>query len=245
MDATASLRFGPEWSEDLQLASGERVRLRTIRSEDKEKIREGLLRLSPQSQYLRFFTTKARFTTAELRYLTELDGWNHFALGAARIEPDGSEGEGVAIARFVRLREESRMAEPAIAVVDDMQRKGLGRALMLRLVAAAVERGVTHFRTEFLAVNDGMRDLLESLAPTAHIVADGPVVTAEFRLPGSVDDATIAISPQLLELHGSLRMAASRRLELRRLFDVLFDGERLSHAWHELQRRLGITSKSS
>jgi GNAT superfamily N-acetyltransferase len=238
--APANLRFGPDWSEDVELASGERVRLRTIRADDKERIKDGLLRLSPQSQYLRFFTTKARFTASELRYLTELDGWDHFAIGAAKVAPDGSEGEGVAVARFVRLPGERAVAEPAIAVVDEMQRKGLGRVLLLRLVAAAIERDVAGFRTEFLAVNDGMRDLLQSVAPSASFVADGAVVTAEFPLPGAAPDHAIAISPHVASLHGSLRMAANRWLELRRLFELLFDADALQRAWHELQRRLGL-----
>ncbi|HWB74947.1 MAG TPA: hypothetical protein VG755_08320, partial [Nannocystaceae bacterium] len=100
------MRFDAEWSEDIELGDGTRVRLRPLRPDDKSKIVEGFTRLSPESQYLRFFTSKPRLTDSELRYLTEIDGIDHFAIGCGLIAADGSEGDGVAVARFVRLPDE-------------------------------------------------------------------------------------------------------------------------------------------
>jgi hypothetical protein len=50
------------------------VRLRGIRPEDKPLLQEALTRLSRESIERRFLAAKPRFTDAELRYLTEVDG---------------------------------------------------------------------------------------------------------------------------------------------------------------------------
>src|SRR5207245_4362935 len=99
-------------------------------------------RLSPTSRYRRFLSAKDHLTDREWRYFTEVDGINHFALGAVR-HADGQE-EGLGVARFIRLIDRPTVAEPAVVVADPWQRKGLGRLLLARLVAAASERGIDH-----------------------------------------------------------------------------------------------------
>lgn len=226
---TTPLRFSPEWHEDVALdgdhgpsgLKGIVVRLRQVRPEDKSKIVAGLARLSDESQYLRFFTAKVKFTDAELRYLTEVDGVNHFAIAAAVRNDDGSEGDGVAIARFVRLTDEPDVAEPAIVVIDELQGKGLGRVLMDRLIAAAAERGVKRFRSEFLAINKPMKELLAALSSAAQFTSQGPVVTAEF--PIAPEDG---VTPwRRWPIYEWFRLAAQRAVAMRRRFDVLFDPE--------------------
>ena len=217
--AAAARAFGPDWAEELALRDGTRARLRTIRPTDKERLVAGLARLSPQSRYLRFFTDKQRLTDAELRYLTELDGEHHFAIGASRVDADGGEGEGLGIGRFVRLPGEPTVAEPALAVVDDAQGLGLGRLLLLRLIAAAAERGVKTFRCDFLAMNRGMQALLEDVSPDVRFRSDGPVVTAEFRLPSVPADEPIERAPLVGPLFSWMKLVAQQVVELRRLFE--------------------------
>lgn len=219
--------------EDFTLDDGTRLRLRALRSSDRDKIAEGLSRLSPQSRYLRFFTAKARLTDAELRYLSEVDGHDHYAIGICFLDEDGTEGDGVAVGRFVRLPEDPDVAEPAIAVVDDMQGRGLGRRLMDRLVSAAVQRGVTRFRTEFLAVNDSMRDLVAKLSPEARFVAEGPVVVAEFPIaPHPVPAGTVP------PMYQWLRLVAERAVEFRRAFSMMFDPATIRAALERARREL-------
>lgn len=213
--ARPGLVFHDGWREEATLADGTTVVMRLVRQEDKDKLADGLARLSPQSRYLRFFTDKPRLTDAELRYLTELDQRDHFALAAALLEPDGSEGEGIGVARFVRSPLEPDVAEPAVAVVDSMQGRGVGRMLMDRLVAAAAERGVRRFRTDVLAVNRPMKQLLAELSTNCRFVADGPVVTAELDLPSAGPVETIEASPQYLPLRTLLRMVAEGGVKLR------------------------------
>lgn len=219
--------------EDITLDDGTVLRIRPLRAEDKQKIVDGLERMSPESRYLRFFTAKPRLSDAELRYLTEVDGHDHYALGVGRLLPDGSEGEGVAVARFVRLPDEPDVAEPAIAVVDELHGKGIGRKLMEKLVAAAAARGIKRFRTEFLAVNDAMRDLVAKLSPDARFVASGPVVVAEFPIGADLEPAS-RDSP----MYAWLRLVAERAVELRRDFAMLFDPAAVKAALARVRREL-------
>lgn len=233
--------FGPDYAEELTLRSGTRVRLRMIGPDDKPRLVEGLRRLSPQSRYLRFFTDKARLTESELRYLTEIDGEDHFAIGASRVDDEGREGEGLGIGRFVRLRGEPDVAEPALAVVDDVQGQGLGRMLLLRLIAAATERGVRAFRCDFLAVNNGMAELLREVSPDVRFRSDGPVVTAEFRLPTVPADAPIERAPLAGSLLVWLKMVAEQVMELRKLFEA--GSGALRERWQTLQHELAATRR--
>lgn len=228
--------IGPHWVEDLVLRDGTRVRLRTIVPSDKERLVAGLARLSPQSRYLRFFTDKERLTEAELRYLTELDGEHHFAIGASRLDDEGREGEGLGIGRFVTLKDEPTVAEPALAVVDDAQGKGLGRLLLMRLITAAAERGVETFRCDFLAVNRGMQELLRDVSPDVGFRSDGPVVTAEFRLPNLPPDEPLERAPLVGPLFAWMKLVAEQVMELRRLFES--GSEQLKKRWAELQAEL-------
>ena len=172
-------RFDSDWSERAQLTDGTEVELRTIRPSDRALIQAGWEQLSPASRYRRFLSVKSKLTDQELMYLTSPDGVNHVALGAAR-SVDGVE-EGLGVARFVRLPDEPTVAEPAIAVVDPWQRKGLGRLLLLRLVEAAREHGIERFRSDVLASNDAIRAILAGL-PGVTVHEDGATLTVEVML---------------------------------------------------------------
>ncbi|MCA9711905.1 MAG: hypothetical protein KDK70_39070, partial [Myxococcales bacterium] len=239
LPSPASRVFGPDYAEEVALRDGSRVRLRLVRPGDKAQLVAGLHRLSPHSRYLRFFTDKERLTEAELRYLTEVDGEDHFALGVSRLDDEGREGEGLAIGRFVRLADEPRVAEPALAVVDHAQGQGLGRLLLLRLIAAAAERHVEAFRCDFLAINRGMQELLREVSPDVHFHSDGPVVTAEFRLPHVPHDAPPERAASAGPMFDWLRLAAEQVMQLRRTFEEY--GEHLRERWQRLQAQVRRT----
>lgn len=157
-------RYDASYEETVELSDGQRVHLRLTRPSDKEMLLEGFERLSPDSRYARFMAPKSKLTESELRYLTEVDGVDHFAIGAIRRHLV-SKDEGVGIARFVRLQEKPDTAEPAVTVSDDYQGKGLGSVLLQRLIEAAWERDVRWFVTELLADNTASRRMIEALSP--------------------------------------------------------------------------------
>lgn len=139
------------------LPDGSAVTLRPIAASDREALRAGFDRLSPESRYRRFFTPMPTLSNRDLDYLVNVDHRNHEALVAL----DQSDGQIVGVARFVRTGPEE--AEPAIVVADDWQGRGLGRQLMTTLSDRAREEGVTRFRAPVLAENDAARRLLASL----------------------------------------------------------------------------------
>src|SRR4051794_35283028 len=91
------------------------VFVRPIYPGDKEQIREALDHLSAETIHKRFLGPKPRFTEAELRYLTEVDGHNHFALV---VLPAGEPDDIVAVARFIRLSDDPNAAEAAITICE-------------------------------------------------------------------------------------------------------------------------------
>jgi RimJ/RimL family protein N-acetyltransferase len=183
MGSSSDLRFGDDFREEVTLKDGTRVVLRMVRASDRERLRRGFQRMSPESRYFRFFFAKESLSEDELRRLTEVDGVNHVAIGAVLSKGNG-DGEGLGIARFFRLHDEPEVAEPAIAVVDDFQGRGLGSLLLRRLGAAAMERGISCFRCEVLADNQRMRRILERASPDAWFARpSGGIVELELRLP--------------------------------------------------------------
>lgn len=209
-------RFTPEYREETVDKKGERMVFRLVRPDDKDRLLEGLRRMSPESRFLRFFSHRDRLSAPELRYLTELDYDNHFALAVGALNPDGSE-LGLGVARFVRI-DPPHIAEAAIAVVDDAQGRGLGRLLFQRLVQAANERGVRVFRFEVLAENDAMLGLVEHLFPGTTATIEDRVVTLDCPLPDIANLEAAELGEGLLyrvmrlAAQGSLAVLRSARL---------------------------------
>ena len=66
------------------LLDGTLVTIRPIEPEDKRLLVDGLRRLSPEAAFKRFLSPKVRFSDAELKYLTEVDGHDHIAYVAVK-----------------------------------------------------------------------------------------------------------------------------------------------------------------
>src|SRR5687767_5865036 len=148
------LRYSERFRQTEQLTDGTRVRLRLVQPTDKALFKRGLQRMSPQSRYRRFLAYRDHLSESELVYLTELDHWDHLAIGCT------ARREGIGVARFIRLADQPDTAEAAIVVVDAYHGKGLGKILLGHLAAAARERGISRFRCDVLVDNTPMRALL-------------------------------------------------------------------------------------
>ena len=172
--------FTLDYTEHAELRDGTPVLLRLLRSTDRALLDAGFQLLSPESRYARFFTPKSSLSEDELNYLTEIDHEDHLAIGAVR-ERNG-ESIGLGVARFIRLADRPDTAEAAIVVADEVQRQGLGRLLLLRLVAAARERGIARFRFEVLPSNAGMVNLIAAIAPERTVKTSAGELTIEVVL---------------------------------------------------------------
>jgi RimJ/RimL family protein N-acetyltransferase len=184
------------------LNDGTKVEIRPIRADDGERLQLAHERLSPETRYRRYLGAKPTLSPDDTRYLVEVDGADHVAL-VATDTVDGEPGAIVAVARFVRLPHDPTAAEFAIVVGDLYQKQGLGTELVRRLTAAALERGVTHFRATTLADNLGLLALLQAVAAPGQM-------TTEPR--GSIADVDVWLAvPARLERRRTNAVPGRRR----------------------------------
>jgi GNAT superfamily N-acetyltransferase len=184
------MRIDPGYSELHRLSDGTEVRLRLLRASDRGKFAAGFRRLSPESRYRRFFSLMPELSERMLRQLTLTDDWDHLAIIAERVAGDDATSLGVA--RYVRLRDTPDTAEASVAVIDEMQRKGLGRLLVTTLVEAARERGIHRFRASILAENEAGKLLLHSLEEHATARIEDGLRVYEVDLPEPLSEAPFA-----------------------------------------------------
>jgi RimJ/RimL family protein N-acetyltransferase len=181
------------------LDDGRLLIIRPIRADDVGRLRAAHERLSPLTRYRRFMTSKPYLSAADAAYLSDVDGWNHYALVATFADSaDDPDAPIIAVARFVRsgrVGADSAAAEFAIVVGDDWQGTGVGRELMGRLVDAAVTRGVRRFQATMLADNVAIRRLSERFAvgPIRRL-RKGNTFEVEFSLPTRLPDAPAIIA---------------------------------------------------
>jgi GNAT superfamily N-acetyltransferase len=134
--------------------------IRPIERSDREALVAGFERLSEESRYRRFFVPVNRLSERQLDYLVDVDHHDHEAL----IAFDEASGDTVAVARFIR--KDGNVAEPAIAVIDDWQGRGVGKVLLDALVDRAREEGVGYFEAAVLADNPAAISALRRLGET-------------------------------------------------------------------------------
>lgn len=134
----------------IRAGDGTQLYVRHIKPSDKEMLAAAWLQLSLRSQYRRFLTPKPYLTKGDLRYLTEIDGHDHVALVALRRDDPS---HFVAVARYVRLKDDLETAEVAVTVADHMQGKKIGKQLGVLLADEARGRGIRRFTAALLADN--------------------------------------------------------------------------------------------
>jgi RimJ/RimL family protein N-acetyltransferase len=144
-----------------RLEDGTRVVIRPIRPDDRARLERSRRRFSDESMRRRFLGPKPRLTAGELRYLTEVDGHDHFALVATPLDDLDTI---VAVARFVRLYDDPETAEAAIIVADELQGHGLGRRMAQHLGDAASERGIKRITASMLTDNKPALALMRTLS---------------------------------------------------------------------------------
>ena len=154
----------------MRLEDGTPLSVRPIRPSDKAILTAALGHLSDATVQRRFLSPKRRFTAAELRYLTEVDGCDHVAYV---IESPAQSGGLVAVGRWVRLPEDPAAAEVAIVVGDDWQHRGVGSLLAAVLADEARVRGIARFTATMQADNRPAHRLMAKLTERLESRASG------------------------------------------------------------------------
>jgi GNAT superfamily N-acetyltransferase len=162
---------GDEWHRRVSLRDGTRVLLRPIRREDRQRLVEGMKRLSPASRYLRFHTTVSELSEEQLDYLSDVDHVDHEAIVA--LDLDHPDRPGVGVARYIREPYEPHVAEAAITVADEYHGQGAGTLLLGALAARARANDITVFRNYVLDGNRAMLEVFDHLGAHRELETDG------------------------------------------------------------------------
>jgi len=164
--------WAPAAGEQLVLADGRGVQVRPVRPGDAAAEQAFVTALSPTSRRRRFHGALKQLPTSVLRAMTAIDFRHHVALVA---ESDCADGAPRLVADARYVRDDDGGAEFAVAVADDWQGQGLGRALLQRLGRHARLSGVATLRGSVLVDNGPMLALVRSLG--AHLRDDHTDVT--------------------------------------------------------------------
>ena len=157
--------------------------IRPLRLGETEIVGSVFDRLGPLSRVLRFGGAKATLSESELDALADVGERRHavVAFVAGDWAPAG-------IARFVVDADDRSIAEIAIAVVDEHQGRGIGKALMRALVADARAMGVERLRATIAGENRRSLALLRTVATLEDVRFDGGSIEVLASIPsrGSV-----------------------------------------------------------
>jgi ribosomal protein S18 acetylase RimI-like enzyme len=88
----------------------------------------------------------------------------------------------VGVARYDRAAN-TDVAETAVAVIDEFQRRGLGSALLIILAKVARDHGIKTFTLIVLPENQQMLGLLRKMGWIHHAKLTGGVYEISFDLP--------------------------------------------------------------
>jgi acetyltransferase len=153
---------------DTTLRDGTILHVRPIRPEDAKLESAFVQGLSEETRYFRFFYRLHELTPAMLARFTQVDYDREMAMVAI---DDGAktktEAAFVGVARYI-TNPDGESAEFAVVVADAWQGRGVGVALMQRLIECAKSRGLSRLEGNVLRANVNMRKFCEALGFVAH-----------------------------------------------------------------------------
>ena len=165
----------------IELREGSSVHVRPIVPEDEPLLQEAVSAMSERSVYFRFFSPVKRLSDAMAHRLAVVDYKDRFALVATTHRPSSRE-RIVGVARYDRAAG-TDIAEVAVAVIDEFQRRGLGGALLAILAGVAREHGIKSFSLIVLPENQQMLGLLRKMGWIHQARVSGGVYDISFDIP--------------------------------------------------------------
>lgn len=141
MDSVINLQ---KYAQEVTLEDGRVVLMRPIRPEDAPLLQAGYKRLTPETIYMRFFSTASELSDQQALQLSTVDYDRQMAfVGEVR---EDNRPQLVVVARYgVIPGREPTAAEVAIVVRDDYQSNGLGKLAMRSLILFAREKNINIF----------------------------------------------------------------------------------------------------
>ena len=154
------------------LGDGSRYQIRSIQSDDRERIIELFNHLSSDSRYLRFAHAISKLPDDFLDDILHLDYKKEMALLAVITSLTGTE-ETIGIARYVTPPNQNA-CEFSLSVSDNYTTHGVGTHLMLDLIEHAKKNGLKEMIGYVLSKNSRMRHLVSDLGFQIHSQDDDP-----------------------------------------------------------------------
>jgi GNAT superfamily N-acetyltransferase len=152
----------------LVLSDGAELRIRTAGADDAEAVRRLHARCSARSRQRRYLSGGREPSAARLRRLLEPAAG--CALLAVHVDPASGEERAIAIGNLLT---EGDLGEVALLVEDAWQRRGVGTALLRRLLAGAARLGCAAVTAHTSAENVAMLRTLRRFGATGPGDRDG------------------------------------------------------------------------
>ncbi len=165
----------------IELRDRTNVHVRPIVADDEPLLHEAVAAMSERTVYFRFFSPIKRMSDALAHRLAVVDYHDRFALVATTHKPAGKE-RIVGVARYDRAAH-TDVAEVAVAVIDEFQRRGLGSVLLAELARVARTNGIRTFQLIVLPENQEMLGLLRKMGWIHQAKLVGGVYEISFELP--------------------------------------------------------------
>lgn len=159
---------GEHWIEALE--NGAHVLVRPLRAKDRQREKNFIERLSPQSRHFRFLCQVKEPGKAMLDQLMQVDQNRQAAFIA--LAHENGELQEVGIARYAAV--DNAACECAVTVLDSWQHHGLGRLLLKHLTDHARAKGFQQMYSIDSAANQPMRDLAKAAGFTTARDPDDP-----------------------------------------------------------------------
>ncbi|MFP3900379.1 MAG: N-acetyltransferase family protein [Acidimicrobiia bacterium] len=169
------------------LPDGGEVVIRPLLYGDRFELAARFGDLSVRSRRFRFLRTPDELDTDDIEYLTNIDYRDHFACVA--ILPTTPAPTGIGVARYIREQDDPAVAEVAVTVVDEHQRRGVGTLLLRTLSEVAAENGIRTFVSYVLWQNTSAIDLLTGEGARV-VPAEPGVARIEIDLPARAAELT-------------------------------------------------------
>jgi RimJ/RimL family protein N-acetyltransferase len=161
----AMSEYAPFTPIEVKLRDRRRVRLREIRPDDRDEVRQAFDRLSSESRYTRFMSHVSELSPQMLERAVLRQTERELGLVAEINAPDGI--DIVAGARYY-VEGDGESCEFAITVADGWQGVGLASRLMRELIQVARLRGLKHMEGFVLAGNNAMLNVARRLGFTVN-----------------------------------------------------------------------------
>jgi acetyl coenzyme A synthetase (ADP forming)-like protein len=178
-------RYPAHRETDVVLRDGSTVHLRPARPDDQAAVEDYLLRLSPESRRLRFWSISLDVGETA-RNAVEIDHAGHETILAVSGSPQGLVVGG---AQFV-TSPGTLAAEVGVSVADEHQGLGLGSILIAHLAQAAAEQGIPWLHADVLPENHAMLRVFRETGYPVTVRARPGTVDIELSTaagPGTID----------------------------------------------------------